>query len=84
MRTTIDIPDSLFREMKSRAALRGETIKAFLLRVLRVELQANDGGAAKQRANLPVVTSSEPHYNVSPERLAEVLDEEDREIPARH
>lgn len=31
MRTTIEIPDSLFRQTKSRAALQGVTMKQFII-----------------------------------------------------
>jgi hypothetical protein len=81
MRTTIDLPDSLLRELKSRAALRGETLKAFLVRVLRGAL---DGESAVEldppRAKLPIVESVELNYDVSPDRLAEVLDEDERGV----
>ena len=31
MRTTIDVPDSVFREIKALAALRGVSLKRFIL-----------------------------------------------------
>ena len=41
MKTTIEIPDPLFRQAKSRAAERGQTLKAFLTEALQERLQAN-------------------------------------------
>ena len=32
MRTTVDIPDAIYRELKSRAAVEGGTVKQLLLR----------------------------------------------------
>jgi hypothetical protein len=83
MRTTIDIPDSLFREIKSEAALRGETLKSFLLRAAKSELQGGKAGGGK-RARFPIVRSKEKTYDLSPERLAEIMEEEDRELTAGH
>lgn len=83
MRTTIDIPDPLFREIKSAAALRGETLKGFLLKAARTELESH-AAAPKTRARLPIVKSREESYAVTPERLAEILEGEDRELVAGH
>jgi hypothetical protein len=38
MRTTIDIPDQLFREAKAHAALRGQTLKEFMEEGVRLAL----------------------------------------------
>ena len=38
MKTTIDIPDALFRRAKSRAAENGQTLKEFVSEALRVKL----------------------------------------------
>jgi hypothetical protein len=39
MRTTIDIPDDLFRRCKATAALRGDSLKALVAEALRVYLE---------------------------------------------
>jgi len=39
VRTTVDIPDSLYRELKSKAAGEGRTVKELILRSVEVELQ---------------------------------------------
>jgi hypothetical protein len=38
MKTTIDIPDSLFRRTKARAAMRGESLRDFIVSALRTSL----------------------------------------------
>ena len=38
MKTTLDLPDRLYRQIKARAALRGQTVKAFFLDALRDKL----------------------------------------------
>jgi hypothetical protein len=59
MRTTIDLPDTLFRRTKAVAALRGSSMKDLIVRAIERELtaQSKSGSAAKpsQRAKFPVV-----------------------------
>lgn len=40
MRTTVDIADSVYRQVKARAALRGQTVRAFLLEAINEKLSA--------------------------------------------
>ena len=47
MKTTVELPDSLYRQIKARAALRGQTIKAFFVDAIRDKLAA-DGVKRKQ------------------------------------
>jgi len=47
MKTTIEIPDPLFRKAKSRAAERGQTLKELVTEALQEKL------AAGQRRDLP-------------------------------
>jgi hypothetical protein len=41
MKTTIEIPDPLFRKVKSKAAERGQTLKDFVAEALRERLAPN-------------------------------------------
>lgn len=43
MRTTIDLPDPLFKEAKAAAALRGITLRDIVERALRRELRPQRG-----------------------------------------
>lgn len=42
MRTTIDLPDPLFRQLKAHAALTGQTLKALLEQAIREKLQREE------------------------------------------
>ena len=57
MRTTIEIPDTLFRKTKATAALRGSTMKELIVRAL--EREVADVGkhrkAAPHRVKLPLI-----------------------------
>jgi len=43
MKTTIEIPDPLFRRAKSKAAERGQTLKQFMAEALHEKLASNAG-----------------------------------------
>jgi hypothetical protein len=42
VKTTVELPDPLFRQAKSRAAERGQTLKEFMTEALRDKLQKRD------------------------------------------
>lgn len=48
MKTTLDLPDRLYRQIKARAALRGQTVRAFFLDAVRDKLAADRNAAARQ------------------------------------
>ena len=58
MRTTVDLPDPLFRRLKAVAALRGLSLKEILLRALEKELQP--GSPKKSKVKFPLIRSQEP------------------------
>lgn len=55
----MDIPDVLYRRLKSRAAVEGRSVKELILRGVRVELGEDEpkGGV---RVKLPIVHSKKP------------------------
>ena len=61
MRTTVDIPDPIYRELKSRAASEGRTVKELILRGVSVTLQM-EGVASKRKGKMkfPVIRSKNP------------------------
>lgn len=59
MRTTVDIPDPLYRQLKSRAAREGRSVKELILR----SVQGHLGIARKSRKrkiSLPLIRSKHP------------------------
>jgi hypothetical protein len=59
VRTTIDIPDRLYRRLKAQAAAEGRSAKSLILHA--VEHALASGAAAKhQRVTLPLVESKRP------------------------
>jgi len=58
MRTTVDIPDSIYRRLKSRAALQGCSVKQLILRGVEAELQGKK--ETGRRIVLPLVETKRP------------------------
>ena len=46
MKTTIEVPDELFRQTKATAALRGESLKEFVTAALRAQLERQAPGGS--------------------------------------
>ena len=59
MRTTVDIPDSLYRDLKSKAAGEGRSVKELILRGVEIELQLKPT-RRRRPVSLPLVCSKEP------------------------
>ena len=57
MRTTIDIPDETFRELKVRAAREGTTVRQLVLRGVQRALEGA-GAAPVRKLELPLIRSS--------------------------
>jgi hypothetical protein len=60
MRTTIDIPDPIYRKLKSKAALRGTSVRELILQGIVSELNSNRGRELAYRVKLPLITSKKP------------------------
>ena len=59
MRTTVDIPDSLYRDLKSKAAGEGRSVKELILRGVEIELQLRPKRPGRP-VSLPLVRSRQP------------------------
>jgi hypothetical protein len=59
VRTTVDIPDSLYRELKSKAADEGRTVKELILRSVESELQLRPK-RRRRPVLLPLVRAKRP------------------------
>ncbi len=57
MRTTVDIPDSLYRALKKKAAHEGHSVKELVLRGVESELQKQ---GVRPRRRGPIIDSRKP------------------------
>lgn len=63
MRTTVDIPDALYRELKSKAAKESRSVKELILRSVEGDLRSvatSKLTAKKKKVRLPILKSKEP------------------------
>jgi len=59
MRTTVDIPDALYRELKSKAAREKRSVKELILRGVEVELRPRSKKRPR-RVSFPLIPSKKP------------------------
>ena len=59
MRTTVDIPDGLYRQSKLRAAREGSSTRALILRGVK-EVLKSERGKSSVPVSLPIVRSKRP------------------------
>ena len=59
MRTTVDIPDPLYRRLKSRAARERRSVKELILRSVEGELEPRRK-KSKRKISLPLIRSKRP------------------------
>jgi hypothetical protein len=79
MKTTVVLPDGIFRRAKAETAMRGRTLRAFILDAVVHEL---DGGvsdaAVRRRVKLPLVRSRRPgSLKITADTVAEAMLTED-------
>ena len=71
MRTTIDIPDEVYRRLKAKAALDGSTVKQAILTLVTRELDAE---APRTRVRFPIIHGKENRIlNLTNEQINEIL-----------
>ena len=71
MRTTIEIPDVLYRELKAKAALEGVPVKDVIVRGVRREL---DPEPLRRRARFPLIRGKEKRkLDLTREQVDEIL-----------
>jgi hypothetical protein len=60
MRTTLDLPDATFRQVKSLAARRGLTLKQVLRSAVEREIAAASDTGERKRVKVPILKSKRP------------------------
>jgi metal-responsive CopG/Arc/MetJ family transcriptional regulator len=72
MRTTVDIPDELYRAIKVMAAERGGTVRELILEGLEMVLRTRE--TAGRRLELPVIRSTQPRSSeINNETIDDVI-----------
>jgi hypothetical protein len=85
MRTTVELPPELMKQVKARAAARGESLKTLLTRAVTSELsKARHTRENGSRVKLPLFgTAKGTLVNISGEDIARALAQDDVETARR-
>ena len=85
MRTTIDIPDSLYRTLKARAGLGGITLRDLIQRLIEQGLHSSRGEAGSGKKHQPPPVIIPPRGVTIPEApRAEIAGIKEEDDEARH
>jgi hypothetical protein len=73
VRTTVDIPNPVYRRLKTRAASEGTSVRALILRGVEQVVQGAPQGSGR-RVSLPLVRSKHPGtLRIDNARIYEVI-----------
>ena len=74
MRTTVDIPDPVYRRLKTAAAERGCSVKELVLRGVRAELEGGKPARKARAVGLPIIDSKRPGWlRLTNQQINEIL-----------
>ena len=74
MRTTVDIPDDTYRELKIKAAREGMPVRQIVLRGIHRELAGPEAKSAAKRFRVPVIRSARPGtLHLTNEQIDDIL-----------
>jgi hypothetical protein len=60
MRTTIDIPDQTYRQLRIKAAEEGIPLRLIVLRGIQKELSPSQPQSRRKKFQIPVIPSTQP------------------------
>jgi hypothetical protein len=73
MKTTIEIPEPLFRQAKAKAAMDGITLRDLFVRGLQLAVQTPTETPAKQRVDFPLIRAAQNAARLTDEQIYEAL-----------
>lgn len=73
MKTTIEIPEPLFRQAKAKAAIDGITLRDLFVRGLQLAVQTPTETLTKQRATFPLIRATKNAPRLTDEQIYEAL-----------
>ncbi|HEY3628554.1 MAG TPA: hypothetical protein VGL00_19860 [Terracidiphilus sp.] len=74
MRTTVDIPDEIYRELKIKAAREGTALRQIVLRGIERELRPGEEQPERRKFQIPLIRSNHPGtLHISNEQIDDIL-----------
>ncbi len=75
MRTTVDIPDDTYRELKIKAVREGTSLREIVLRGIERELGPDQSQPQRKKLQLPLIRSNQPGtLHLTNEQIYEIID----------
>lgn len=75
MKTTVEIPDDLFRKAKAKAALEGIPLRDLIVRGLRSVMEQPNTEAEQGRTHFPLIVGSPDTEPLTDESVAQALEQ---------
>lgn len=75
MKTTIEVPDELFRQAKAQAALQGISLQELFIQGLQLAMQKPAPGTEGQRAQFPIIIGTRRSEPLTNEQVAAALEQ---------
>jgi hypothetical protein len=82
MRTTIDLPDPLFREVKATAAMNGMRLKEYITEALEDKLAKRSISQQKPWMKFAGIAANDPEMVAELKRIERIVDENFGQIDA--
>lgn len=74
MKTTIEIPEKLFRQAKMRAALEGVSLRELFLRGLQLALRSPSVDLNRPRTTFPLIRATQSQARLTDKQVAAAQD----------
>ena len=84
MKTTVEIPDELFRQAKARAALEGLSLRELVTYGIRLALQSPQLTTEPHHTTFPLIRAGDSTSLLTDTEVSEALSELDEEEAERH
>jgi hypothetical protein len=75
MKTTVEIPDDLFRRAKAKAALEGIPLRELIVRGLQFAMEQPAADEAHERVHFPLITGSPDAAPLTDQQVADALEQ---------
>lgn len=75
MKTTVEIPDDLFRRAKAKAALEGIPLREMIVRGLQLVMEQPKEDQVQGRTKFPLISGSPGAKPVTDEQVAQALEQ---------
>lgn len=75
MKTTVEIPDELFRQAKSRAALEGRALKDLIIEGLEYAVARPAAARPLRKARFPIIKSARKGRKITDEMVSKAVEQ---------